>query len=213
MSDLLEALRSISEQVLEATDELNALDGWAGDGDLGVTVATAASAVLGLLPKLEGATLDSVLMECGRTVAREAPSTAGTLLATGLLSAGQAAKGAQSDATSFATLLEAARAGIAERGQAQLGSKTMLDALAPASKAATVAAARGESLTGALGAAAEAAEEGARATVSMQPRHGRAGWLPERSFGHEDAGARLIAMILVAAVRSMSIVPPGSLRR
>lgn len=210
MKGLLEALRSISEEMRERADVLNELDGWAGDGDLGVTIAMAADVILGVLPGLEGATVQDVLKQCGNAVAREAPSTAGTLIATGLLRAGQAAKSVQGQAATLAELLEAARAGIAELGGAQLGSKTMLDALAPAAKAAAEAAARGDGLAGALDAAAEAADMGAKATVSMRPRHGRAGWLPERSVGHEDGGARLVAMMLAAAARSMAIGPSGS---
>jgi dihydroxyacetone kinase-like protein len=210
MNGLLEALRSISEEMRERANELNELDGWAGDGDLGVTVSTAAGVILGLLPELEEATTQNVLKQCGTAVAREAPSTAGTLIATGLLRAAQAASDAQGDAATLARLLEASRAGISELGGAQLGSKTMLDALVPAVKAATEAAARGESLAYALGAAADAADVGAKATVSMQPRHGRAGWLAERSIGHEDGGARLVAMVLAAASRSMSAGPLGA---
>jgi dihydroxyacetone kinase-like protein len=209
MNGLLVALRCVSEEVRDRADELNELDGRAGDGDLGVTVAMAAAVVLGLLPELEGATVETVLNRCGSAVAREAPSTAGTLIAMALLRAGRAAvNGAESDAATLACLLEAARAGIAERGKAERGSKTMLDALAPAAEAAADAADRGESLSRALAAAAEAADAGAKATVSMLPRHGRAGWLPERSIGHEDAGARLVAIILAAAARSLSTAPP-----
>ena len=205
MNGLLLALRRVSEEVRDSADELNELDGCAGDGDLGVTVARAAAVVLGVLPELEDATVESVLTRCGSAMAREAPSTAGTLIATGLIRAGRAAVNrAGSDAATLACLLEAARAGIAERGKAERGSKTMLDALAPAAEAAAHAADLGESLSHALAAAAEAANAGAKATITMLPRYGRAGWLPERSIGHEDAGARLIAIILAAAARSLS---------
>jgi dihydroxyacetone kinase len=47
--------------------------------------------------------------------------------------------------------------------------------------------------------AATAADAGARATASMAAKVGRAGWLAERAAGHEDAGARLIAVAFAAA--------------
>ena len=72
-------------------------------------------------------------------------------------------------------------------------------ALVPAAQAATTSAHEGASLLEALDAAAAAADRGAQATRSMVPRLGRAGWLPERSAGHEDAGARMVAIILLAA--------------
>lgn len=188
-----------AEAVLAAADELNRLDAQAGDGDLGVTMATAARTVMDLLPSLDGQPPAAVLRACGAGIAQRAPSTSGTLLATALLRAARAlGTGAQLEpAGALANALEAACAGIAERGKAEPGSKTMLDALVPAAQAA--AAAAGGSLESALAAATAAAEAGARATVSMRPRHGRAGWLAERSAGHEDAGARLVAIILGAA--------------
>jgi phosphoenolpyruvate---glycerone phosphotransferase subunit DhaL len=50
--------------------------------------------------------------------------------------------------------------------------------------------------------AADAADAGARETVEMRPRHGRAGWLAERSAEHEDAGARLVAIRLFLQPRA-----------
>lgn len=190
-------LRAVAEGVRAERDALNRLDGQAGDGDLGVTMGTAAQLVLELLPGVEAKTPAEILKACGLSLARGAPSTAGTLVATGLLRAGKAAEvRAAGDAATLAALLDAARAGIAERGKAEAGSKTMLDALIPACAAASAAAAGGESLQQALERAATAADAGARATVDMRPLHGRAGWLVERSAGHEDAGARLVAIAL-----------------
>jgi dihydroxyacetone kinase-like protein len=202
VKSFLEVFADVCMDVRAHSDELNELDGRAGDGDLGVTMGIAADAMLELLPELEGKPLSEVLRASGLAIAREAPSTAGTLVATGLLRAGAAASSGDADATGLlARLLKAAQQGIAERGKAELGSKTMLDALAPAAAAAETA--RGEDLRVSLALAAEAAEAGARATSAMEPRHGRAGWLAERSLGHEDAGARLVAVMVRAAARSL----------
>jgi dihydroxyacetone kinase-like protein len=78
----------------------------------------------------------------------------------------------------------------------------MLDALSPAVSAARELARSGGSLSRALEVAAQAADTGATATATMVPRFGRAAWLAERSAGHEDAGARLVAIILDCAARS-----------
>ena len=201
MNAVSTALRASAEAVLERADDLNRLDAQAGDGDLGVTMASAATVVIELLPELDEKSLPDVLRSCGAALATKTPSTAGTLVATGLLRAARAAGEEGDPADLTARLLDAARAGIAERGKAEVGSKTMLDALAPAAEAASAAAARGEDARGQLAAAAEAAETGARATVDMRPRHGRAGWLAERSAGHEDGGARMVAIALAGALR------------
>jgi dihydroxyacetone kinase-like protein len=203
---LADVLRDVCAEVQSHAGELNELDARAGDGDLGVTVASAATAVLELLPEVDGKPGPEILRSCGSAVARRAAGTSGTLVATALLRAGRDDVGSDDGpAADFAARLEAARAGIAERGKAELGEKTMLDALAPAAAAAAGA----DTVAGALRAAAEAAEGGARETASMHPRHGRAGWLAERSLGHEDAGARFVAVALDAAARSVE-GSPGS---
>jgi dihydroxyacetone kinase len=204
LSPLTSVIGEVCSEVRARANALNALDAQAGDGDLGVTMTTAASAIEEVLPTLRSLDAAAALRECGMTLARKAPSTAGTLVATGLIRA-SAALAADSDAD-FSTCLRAALEGMAERGGAEPGSKTMLDAVAPA-----VDASAGEpDFARAAARAAAAAEQGARATMSMTPQHGRAGWLADRSMGHEDAGARLVAVILGAAAHS---VAPGSTRK
>jgi dihydroxyacetone kinase-like protein len=200
MSSLVDVLGVVAASLKDRADELNRLDAAAGDGDLGVTVTTAGEAVNRLLPSLEGKVLSDVLNACGVAISKEAPSTSGTLLATGLMGAARAdSESSSSGAEELAELLAASQAAIAKRGKAELGWKTMLDALAPAAQAATTSAQEGATLVEALDAAAEAADRGAQATRSMVPRLGRAGWLAERSAGHEDAGARMVAIILGSA--------------
>jgi dihydroxyacetone kinase-like protein len=199
---LLETIGRAAEAVRAGADELNRLDGQAGDGDLGVTMAKAATVLEGLIPDLEGKPAVEVLRTCGAALAKQVPSTSGTLVATAFLRAARAAGEEGEDADLLARALRAAQVGIQDRGKAEPGSKTMLDALAPAVAAAETAAAGGESVAGTLRAAADAAEQGAQATKGMQARHGRAGWLAERSAGHEDGGARLVAIVLEAAARS-----------
>jgi len=200
MSSLVQVLGMIAASLKDRAEELNRLDAEAGDGDLGVTVTAAADAVNRLLPTLEGKGLPDVLNACGVAIAKEAPSTSGTLLATGLMGAARAAnQGSSSGAAQLAELLDASQASITKRGKAEPGWKTMLDALAPAAQAAATSAQEGASLAQALDAAAEAADRGAQATRSMVPRTGRAGWLAERSAGHEDAGARMVAIIVGSA--------------
>ncbi|MES1239656.1 MAG: DAK2 domain-containing protein, partial [Chloroflexota bacterium] len=111
MSRLLAGLRAAAESIAGAADELNRLDGTAGDGDLGVTMTIAATSVLALLPELEGAGVADVLRRCGAKIAGDAPSTSGTLVATGLLSAARAA--GEDDGAGIDRLLQAAADGIA----------------------------------------------------------------------------------------------------
>lgn len=205
MTLLVTALSAAAEAAVAAADDLNVLDAQAGDGDLGITMATAGRAALDVLAGAGGSPPADLLRACGAAIAQKAPSTAGTLVATGLLRAGKeiATHPEVSASRALAGCLEAARAGIAERGKAELGSKTMLDSLAPAAGAAEKSAVAGQPYAQVLAAAAKAAGEGAKATAAMRAQHGRAGWLAERSAGHEDGGARLVAILLDAASRAL----------
>jgi phosphoenolpyruvate---glycerone phosphotransferase subunit DhaL len=88
-------------------------------------------------------------------------------------------------------------------GAAPPGDKTMVDALKPAVDALRGGLDAGAPLDSALAAAAAAAEDGARATVPMQARKGRASYLGERSIGHQDPGATSAALIMRALERAI----------
>lgn len=190
----------IVTELAQATEQLNELDSFAGDGDLGLTAATACAAISDLLPSLLTARPGELLQRLGAELSRRAPSTCGTLAAFGLLAAGRdcAERAPGWSAESLARILGVIAATIGERGRSAPGDKTMIDALAPAVAAAQAAATAGASVAVAARAAAEAASAGAARTAAMAPHHGRAAWLASRSAGHEDAGAYAVAMILSA---------------
>ena len=102
------------------------------------------------------------------------------------------------DLPALSAALDAALAGVQQLGAAREGDKTMVDALAPATRAFSKAIAEGASPDDALSVLADAASAGAAATVSMQALKGRASYLGPRSVGHEDPGAASTALILGA---------------
>jgi len=203
MSTLVTLLTSVADDVLAARDDLNRLDAVAGDGDLGITMATVATTFKALVSELEHGDLAIFLKQCGAEIARTAPSSGGTLVATAFLRAGRVATDTQ-EGRGLALLVElvaTAQQGIEERGKARPGSRTMLDALAPAAAALRAAADQQVTLSSALGAAAAAAMAGAEATKTMRATVGRAGWLAERAEGYMDAGAFLVAIVFASAAR------------
>ena len=186
---------AVATDLIEHRDDLNRLDGVAGDGDLGLTVTTAAQALLDLAPSLDGLAEAEQIRRCGAEIARRAPSTGGTLIAFGFLAAARAGVDETLPAGErAAAYLDAAATAIATRGQVAPGDRTMLDALRPAADA----------LAGGAAAAAAAADAGAAATATMAAKVGRAGWLADRATGHEDAGARLVALAFAAAARHIN---------
>lgn len=197
---LVALIRAIATALPAHREELNRLDGVAGDGDLGLTVTTASNALLDLAPTLCFLPEAAALRKAGMELARKAPSTGGTLVAFALMGAAKAEAPADAVPVARAAMyLDAAASTLAARGQVEVGDRTMLDALRPAADALGTAADRGEDARTAAAAAAAAADEGARATATMAAKVGRAGWLANRAAGHEDAGARLVAMAVRAA--------------
>jgi dihydroxyacetone kinase len=197
---LAELLAAVAAALAGQREELNRLDGVAGDGDLGVTVTLAAEAIGAIAADLRGLATPDAIRQVGTEIARRAPSTSGTLVAFAFLAAGRVG---EVDATAAGAraigYLEAAAQSIETRGKVSVGDRTMLDALRPGVEAYRAAIERGVSVAEAVRAAATAADEGAAATASMTPTVGRAAWLGDRARDHEDAGARLVAMAFESA--------------
>jgi dihydroxyacetone kinase-like protein len=130
------AIARLKEKIDSCAAELNELDGALGDGDLGVTMANAMRRLLDemlTLPEDVGV----AFLQCAQAFTRVTASTYGTLLATGLMAAAKATRGKTSVPwTDVSSLLAAAIKAMSDRGKAQLGDKTVLDALDAARQAA-----------------------------------------------------------------------------
>jgi len=200
-------------EVVEANrDHLTQLDAAIGDADHGTNLARGFTAVLGALdaagvaePMVPGA----ILTLTGNTLISKVGGASGPLYGTAFRRAGKAlGDAADVDLPALAAALEAALAGVQQLGAAREGDKTMVDALAAATRAIGKAVAEGASAQEALGALAEAAEAGAEATIPMQALKGRASYLGPRSVGHEDPGAVSTALIL-GALRDAALRDTG----
>ncbi|PPG33721.1 dihydroxyacetone kinase subunit L [Pseudoclavibacter sp. RFBG4] len=190
----------------ENRTELIHLDRNIGDGDHGENMDRGFQAALGKLSSLEAdATPADVLKLLATTLISTVGGAAGPLYGTAFLKGAVALKGKpELEPGDVAAFVEAASAGLQQRGKAQPGDKTMVDAWAPAASAASKAAAAGDDGVSVLRAAAFAAVEGAAATEPLVARKGRASYLGERSAGHRDPGAQSTAYLLGAAVEAAS---------
>ncbi|UOK70712.1 dihydroxyacetone kinase family protein [Ancylobacter polymorphus] len=180
---------------------LIALDGKVGDSDLGITMAKSFAAAADTVTA-EGAAagLTKLLRSAGAIMAKTAPSTMGTLTATGFLRGAKALEGAEAMGTAEAAAFWRAFAtGIAERGKAKLGDKTILDVLDPVAGALEQAAASGLALAPALKQAADAAEAALERTKTMVAQHGKAAAFQEKTVGLQDAGAT-VGVLLVGTM-------------
>ena len=197
-----------SAAAIEAeADHLTALDSAIGDGDHGINMTRGMRAVLAALADADDAVPGKRLILAGKTLVSTVGGASGPLWGSALRRGGRALGDGELDGPALVATLEAALAAIQELGAAVPGDKTMVDALDPAVTTLRERLAAGDALDAALSAAADAAEEGARATTPMQARKGRASYLGERSVGHQDPGATSTALIVRALGRAL--VTPG----
>jgi dihydroxyacetone kinase-like protein len=147
------------------------------------------------------------LILAGKTLVSTVGGASGPLWGSALRRAGRAVGDGALDGPALVGALDAALTAVRELGAAEPGDKTMVDALGPAVAALRERLDAGDALPDALAAAADAADEGARATAPMQARKGRASYLGERSVGHQDPGATSTALIIRAL--GGALVTPG----
>lgn len=195
--DIIRIFEIISRIMDEHKDELCRLDAALGDGDAGLTASRGFKAVVDNFPNLREEDIGGLLIQSSLVMGEAVASTMGTLLATALMRGGKAVHGKRElSGEDIIRMFEAMVQGIADRGKARVGDKTILDSLAPATEAMAAARQRGAGLDQMLKEAAEAAKQGAERTASMQSRHGRASRYLERSIGHQDPGATVGALIV-----------------
>lgn len=185
-------LRALLERTLSAmpshADELRKLDAALGDGDLGITVTAGSKAVREAVSALDySADIRLVLQTVAKAFSTANPSTFAALVGGGLLAAAKTATDktelARADA---AEIGDAVATRIVERGKAQLGDKTILDALIPSLEALYGHTGSDEDALEAMITTAKAKVE---ETAGLQSAKGRAAWIQERSVGHPDPGA------------------------
>ena len=180
-------------RVIEENEEmLGRLDAYAGDGDHGSTVvAGLRGAVAAMAPTGEAGPR---IVEAGRAFAEASGGASGALYGSLIEAAGRAV-------TSGDGPPEAVRAGlnrVQALGKAEVGDKTMIDALRPFCDELDSQLARGGSLGEAWALAASVAIKEAAQTALLVARRGRSSKLGERSLGGADPGATSAALALAA---------------
>lgn len=193
------ALRAISDDLHEAEAELGRMDAVAGDGDhgRGMSRGSAAAVEAGAAAAERGAGPAAVLVAAGDGWAAKAGGTSGALWGAGLRSFGDLLP--DDRAVAAADLLAGAKAALAavrRLGRAELGDKTLVDAMDPFVDALDAAVQDGQDGPQAWQRAAHEATAAAQRTAELTPRTGRARPLAERSVGTPDPGATSLAMAL-----------------
>lgn len=198
------ALRAVCAALIEAESRLTAMDQVVGDGDLGISLARGANAVLASLPTLDLAHPPASLMALSDLLRRVLGGTSGPLYAVMLLRmARHLQQGAGYDLARWQAAFADGVEALAQLGDGHPGDRTMLDALWPAVQALQQAVTEQISPAMALSSAARAARTGAQATADMRPRRGRSSYLGARTAGHVDPGAEAVAIWMSALAAAL----------
>ena len=201
---LIDILKDTAVGWSRNSDEFRRLDSIAGDGDLGVTVELASKAITDYLANSGEDDFGKLLMKSGMQINKASPSTFGTLLASAFMEAGKVVLGRKEIEFKDLLLLgNGAVEGVQKRGKAEVGDKTMLDALVPAIKAFEQALAKGTDARSALELTIKAAKTGAEATVNMKAKYSRASYRQDGAIGLQDAGATATYFLIEAFANSL----------
>jgi dihydroxyacetone kinase-like protein len=177
------------------------LDAVVGDGDFGYSLARGFENVLSGWDELEYEDAGGLLKKIAIVLTKRIGGTSGPIWGTAFLRAGGSLSGtAQPSGEDVVAALRAAIEGIKQRGDSDLGDKTLLDALVPAVD--TLEASLGDGAAVALERAAATARESAEATKGMLAQRGRASYTGERSRDSVDAGAIGVAVLFEAVSKA-----------
>lgn len=200
--EIVAAIQRVSNALKNESDYINSLDQSMGDGDTGITLNKVADALLGYVKNNPIVDVGKFLMSAGMATNKAAPSTLGTLFATALMRAGKLVKDkSEITAEELALMFKVAVEEIQQRGKAQLGDKTIVDAIHPASEAFAEAVAEDDTLSEAGNKAVVAAEAGSDSVTPLRSQIGRASWIGERTEGKLDPGCAALVVVLKALVK------------
>ena len=185
-------------QVLEENKEhLTKLDADIGDADHGINMTRGFHKVSEKLAAASSPDIGAVLKDTAMTLISSVGGASGPLYGSFFLRASRAGADKQElSLRELADLLSEGLIGVVERGRAEVGDKTMVDALDPAVKTLISMLEEGTEAKEALRATVQAAEEGMKETIPLIARKGRASYLGERSRDHQDPGATSSYLIL-----------------
>ncbi|MFC7157320.1 dihydroxyacetone kinase subunit DhaL [Halomarina halobia] len=193
---IVAAVERIADRLAEEREYLTELDSAIGDADHGTNVNRGFRAALEAVEETDDASAQDLVQTVGMTLVSEVGGAAGPLYGGSFMHAsGELAEGITAEST--VAFGEAFLEKVRDRGGAEVGAKTMVDALTPAVHTYKKSIEQ-DDLTplAALAKAVDAAERGVDFTLPIRATKGRASYLGWRSVGHQDPGATSTLFIL-----------------
>lgn len=194
-ADARNMLLYIADKMIASKPYLTEIDSVIGDGDHGIGMAGGMQKAKKKLLRMEDETNAYAVFEAaGKAMLMSMGGASGVIFGSLYLAGAKDMEPKEVlTAADLAKMERMSLLAIQERGKAEVGDKTMVDALSPAVEAMEKAASG--SLLDMLKAAEEAARQGMEETKKYVARFGRAKSLMERAIGHQDAGATSVWLI------------------
>lgn len=205
LQDGEQVVRTIAQTALDNEKYFCQLDAVVGDGDFGYSLARGFGKLMDDWDQLEYGDVGTLLKRTAMVLSGRVGGASGPIWGTAFLRAG--AKLGDNHSPSGADVVAALRAsieGIKQRGDSDVGDKTLLDALVPAVDTLEEQLTAGRPPAAALQAASATARDAAEATKGMLAQRGRAAYAGERSRDSVDAGAIAVAEMFEAVSRAWS---------
>lgn len=203
LDQILAWLNRLKDVYAENKSYLTDLDSAIGDADHGINLTRGFNAVAEALAQQSPQDIGTAFKTTSMTLIRTVGGAAGPLYGTFFLRASVAGAGkTELSAEEVVSMFDAGVQGVMQRGKAEPEDKTMVDAWLPALEAMRKARTDGCSVAEMMQHATAAAEAGMKATIPLIARKGRAGYLGERSKGHQDPGATSTQLMLQAAAET-----------
>jgi len=197
------AILCIRELMEENRDFLIELDSMMGDGDLGLTMTKAFNTADDKMRDSEETDIGQFFVRTGIEITKSAPSTMGTLVATGFMRGGKALKGKTDlSPTDMALFFRAFADALMDRGKSRPGEKSVIDVIDPAAKAMEGA---GDDWNTLADAGIAAARRGLENTKTMMAQHGRAAYYQEKSIGQQDSGGTAGLFIVEGMLKTFKL--------
>jgi len=205
LRDAEQLVRTIAQTALDNEKYFSDLDAVVGDGDFGYSLARGFGKLMEGWDAMEYADVGGLLKKTAMTLSSRIGGTSGPIWGTAFLRAGSAlADKPDPSGEDVVAALRASIEGIKQRGNSDLGDKTLLDSLIPAVDTLEQELSAGKPATKAITAAAATARAAAEATKTMLAKRGRASYTGERSQDSVDAGAMGVAVIFESVSKAWS---------
>ena len=202
---VVEILLAIGEKIEEQKDYLTELDQPIGDSDHGINLARGFEAVKQKAAAMEGQDIGGILKTAGMALVSTVGGASGPLYGSAFMKAGMAAAGkTEVNMEDFLKMMDAAVEAVKQRGKAEEGEATMLDAMCPSLRAMQAAYADGKGAAEALKEGVNASWAGAEHTKELIATKGRASYVGERGLGHQDPGATSYSYMLEVIASSVA---------